>query len=144
MLQTQLDSLLPEETPQPDSLLLEETPQLVKDPMVDNLNQVRVLPPNHLVLHNKDHHKALPQVDLLMVKALPQVDLLMVRTMVKALPQVDLLMVRTMVKALPQVDLLMVRTMVKALPQEELVKVMKQEGNLFQQQRLLDQQEVQP
>ena len=129
MLQTQLDSLLPEETPQPDSLLLEETPQLVKDPMVDNLNQVRVLPPNHLVLHNKDHHKALPQVDLLMVKALPQV---------------DLLMVRTMVKALPQVDLLMVRTMVKALPQEELVKVMKQEGNLFQQQRLLDQQEVQP
>ena len=133
MLQTQLDSLLPEETPQPDSLLLEETPQLVKDPMVDNLNQVRVLPPNHLVLHKEDHHKALPQVDLLMV-----------RTMVKALPQVDLLMVRTMVKALPQVDLLMVRTMVKALPQEELVKVMKQEGNLFQQQRLLDQQEVQP
>ena len=118
MLQTQLDSLLPEETPQPDSLLLEETPQLVKDPMVDNLNQVRVLPPNHLVLHKEDHHKALPQVDLLMV--------------------------RTMVKALPQVDLLMVRTMVKALPQEELVKVMKQEGNLFQQQRLLDQQEVQP
>ena len=103
MLQTQLDSLLPEETPQPDSLLLEETPQLVKDPMVDNLNQVRVLPPNHLVLHKEDHHKALPQVDLLMV-----------------------------------------RTMVKALPQEELVKVMKQEGNLFQQQRLLDQQEVQP
>ncbi len=70
--------------------------------------------------------------------------------MVKALPQEDLPIVRedlTMVKALPQEDLLMVRedlTMVKVLSQEELHKVMNQEGNHFQQQRLLDQQEVQP
>jgi len=42
-----------------------------------------------------------------------------------------------MVKALPQEDL----TMVKVLPQEDLLKVMTQEGNLFQQQRLLQQEE---
>jgi hypothetical protein len=142
MLQTQLDSLLLEETTQLDSPLLEETPQLVKDPMVANLNQVRVLPPNHLVLHSKDRLKEdLPQEDKTMVKE----DLTMVKedlTMVKALPQEDLPMVKedlTMVKALPQEDL----TMVKVLPQEDLLKVMTQEGNLFQQQRLL-QQEVQP
>ena len=124
MLQTQLDSLLLEETTQLDSPLLEETPQLVKDPMVANLNQVRVLPPNHLVLHSKDRLKEdLPQEDKTMVKE----DLTMVKE--------DL----TMVKALPQEDL----TMVKVLPQEDLLKVMTQEGNLFQQQRLL-QQEVQP
>ena len=115
MLQTQLDSLLLEETTQLDSPLLEETPQLVKDPMVANLNQVRVLPPNHLVLHREDRLKEdLPQEDLTMVKE-------------------DL----TMVKALPQEDL----TMVKVLPQEDLLKVMTQEGNLFQQQRLLQQEE---
>jgi len=142
MLQTQLDSLLLEETTQLDSPLLEETPQLVKDPMVANLNQVRVLPPNHLVLHREDRLKEdLPQEDKTMVKE----DLTMVKedlTMVKALPQEDLPMVKedlTMVKALPQEDL----TMVKVLPQEDLLKVMTQEGNLFQQQRLL-QQEVQP